>query len=223
MTDNNRPQLSEEDISLIKEAVANRKPIEFYCYTLTPDQKIRFQNILKMFLEECGQDHLVNCLSYCLLELLDNASKANAKRIFFQENKLDINNKEDYENGMKTFRKTITDDTHHYMAGLKEGYLQVYLRLSANDFITLKVLNNTKITNEEKLRIQQKIENTKNYNTLEDAFKDIDQTEGSGLGIVSIILILKRLGLDTSHLNFNTTDNETVATIKIPIDSFEEL
>ena len=72
-------ELSMDDIQSIKDAVRERRPVNFYCYTLTLEQKQRFQNILNVFLEECDESYLFNCLSYCLFELLDNASKANAK------------------------------------------------------------------------------------------------------------------------------------------------
>ena len=76
--------LSKEEISKIRDAVKNRQPVDFYCYTLSLEQKQRFQEILNVFLDACNEADLFNCLSYCLFELLDNASKANAKRIFFQ-------------------------------------------------------------------------------------------------------------------------------------------
>ena len=83
--------ISQEDIANIKGAVQSRKPVDFFCYTLTPEQKDRFLKILRIFLEECKQEYLFNYLSYCLFELLDNASKANAKRIYFKEHNLNIN------------------------------------------------------------------------------------------------------------------------------------
>ena len=49
-----------------------------------------------------------------------------------------------------------------------------------------------------------------------DAINDIDQTEGSGLGIITVLIMLKKLGLAADHLKFKTTDSETVATIEIP-------
>lgn len=70
--------ISEADIESIKVAVQKRQPIDFFCYTLTPEQKERFLKILKVFLEECDQEYLFNYLSYCLFELLDNASKCKA-------------------------------------------------------------------------------------------------------------------------------------------------
>ncbi len=216
-------ELSENEIFYIKKAVKDRQPIDFFCYTLTPDQKIRFQKILAIFLEECNQMYLYNYLTYCLFELLDNGSKANAKRIFFQEHHLDINNEDDYKNGMKTFKETLLENTLHYQEKLKAGELRVHLLLTANDVISVTVSNNTKITDSEYARIQDKINKTKVYNSIAEAVSDIDQTEGSGLGIITVLVMLKKLGLDANNLKFDTTENETVATIEIPKDTIEEI
>ena len=214
--------ITQEEVLSIKEAVRNRQPIDFFCYTLTLEQKQRFQNILKLFLDECNEAFLFNCLSYCLFELLDNASKANAKRIFFQEQKLNINNETDYKSGMENFRKNLADNTEHYKEELSAGKLQVHLQLSADDVICVSVTNNTKITAAESKRIQDKIEKTKIYNEVSDAFADIDQTEGSGLGIITIVIMLKKLGLDTNCLKFSTSEDETIASIIIPKGSLIE-
>ena len=155
------------------------------------------------------------------LELLDNASKANAKRIYFQEHHLDINNESDYKAGMKEFKEKLSDN--HYINEMETGMLQVHLQLSANDIISMTVSNNTKITNSEYERIQEKIEKTREYSDMADAFGDIDQTEGSGLGIITVVIMLKKLGLNTDNLKFKTTDSETVATIEVPKDSLLEV
>ncbi len=215
--------ISDADIKSIKVAVQARQPVDFFCYTLTPEQKARFQNILSVFLEECEQQYLFNYLSYCLFELLDNASKANAKRIYFKEHNLNINDEKDYKDGMKMFKETLDENSLHYQEELKAGELRVHLLLSADDVISITVINNTKITDLELLRIKDKIEKTKIYNTREDSINDIDQTEGSGLGIITVLIMLKKLGLASDHLKFKTTDTETIATIEIPKDAMEEL
>ena len=209
-------ELSMDDIQCIKDAVRERRPVNFYCYTLTLEQKQRFQNILDVFLKECDEYYLFNCLSYCLFELLDNASKANAKRIYFKEQNLDIDNQKDYASGMKNFKSNLSDNKQHYKDELESGLLQVHLQLSANDVISLSVSNNTKITENEYKRIQDKIDKTKNYDNVADAFADIDQTEGSGLGIITIVIMLRKLGLTMDCLKFSTTEEETVASIVIP-------
>ena len=77
---------------------------------------------------------------------------------------------------MKSFRETLIENTHHYEEKLEEGELRVHLLLTANDIISVTVTNNTKITDSEYARIQDKIERTKIYQTMADAMADIDQT-----------------------------------------------
>jgi hypothetical protein len=136
---------------------------------------------------------------------------------------LNINDENDYKNGMKDFKDTLNENTLHYQGELEAGHLQVHLLLTADDVITIEVSNNTKITDAEYLRIKEKIDKTKVYNTMADAINDIDQTEGSGLGIITVLIMLKKLGLASDHLKFKTTDTETIATIEIPKDTLEEL
>ena len=219
----NNQGISESEVENIKNAVKSRQPVDFYCYSLTPEQKDRFLKILQVFLQECEQDYLFNYLSYCLFELLDNASKANAKRIYFKEHNLNINDEQDYKNGMKDFKETLDENAQHYETALEEGKLQVHLQLSTDDVISITVSNNTKITESEYKRIKDKIEKTKVYNTMADAVNDIDQTEGSGLGIITVLIMLKKLGLASDHLKFKTTDSETIASIEIPMDTLEEV
>lgn len=215
--------IGEAEIEAIKSATRNRETMEFFSNTLTRDIEENFQRVLTVFLTECDQTHLFNCLSYCTLELLANANKANAKRLYFKEQQLDIENEKDYSSGMENFRAALTGNKIHYMTELETSVLQINLFLSNEGIITVRVSNNTQITQPEYQRIQEKMEIAKKYKSMEEALSYIDQTEGSGLGIIIIILMLKELGLDSDHLRFETKDNETIATIEIPCDTFAEL
>ena len=130
---------------------------------------------------------------------------------------------ENLREAMKDFKETLNENTLHYQEELEEGHLQVHMQLSTDDVISITVSNNTKITDHEYLRIKDKIEKTKVYNTMADAINDIDQTEGSGLGIITVLIMLKKLGLASDHLKFKTTDTETIASIEIPKDTMEEI
>jgi len=215
--------INDEDISKIKTAVTQKRSAQFSCYTLTPDQKERFLNLLSLFLEECGQAQLFNCLSYCLLELLDNASKANAKRIYFRKNNLDIENTADYDHGMKDFKTNLNEHTSDYIDELNKNFLQVTLNLSSQDYICLTVSNNTKIAEKEYERILAKIDLASKYNSIADAMTEVDSTEGCGLGIVSIVLMLNTLGLSKDNLKFNISENQTDASIEIPLNVYGDL
>ncbi len=214
--------LKQKDKKYIQSAIEKRQEVVFSCTGLNHEEKEKFKEILQVFLAECKQENMFAYLSYCLLELLDNANRANVKRIYFKKNNLDITNPSDYQKGMVGFKQAIIKP-ENVLQNLKSNELTVKLLLSVNDDILLQVSNNTKITEVELNRINEKIEKTKNYTTLEDVINDIDETEGCGLGLISIILMLKKIAKDTKSLFFNLTEKETVATIKIPTNSFTQL
>lgn len=215
--------LNQEEQNYIKTSVKNRQSVFFSCNVLSQDEKEKFKERLRLFLKSCNQENLYNYLSYCLLELLDNANRANVKRIYFQKNNLDITDISDYKKGMKDFKKIISDSENDFSNDLKASELVVKLTLSANDDILMQVANNTKITEIELDRLNEKIDKTKQYNTIQDAVNDIDQTEGCGLGIISIILMLKNITKKAQCLFFNLTDSSTVATIQVPVNNFTQL
>jgi len=71
----------------------------------------------------------------------------------------------------------------------------------------------------EQLRIQDKIARSRQYNSLEDALSQVlDDTEGAGLGLVILVLMLKKIGLDDDAFSIKTTDKYTIAGISIPLD-----
>lgn len=216
-------QIDDQAIEQIKTATQNRETIEFFSNTITRDVEENFQRVLVTFLSACDQMHLFNCLSYCTLELLSNANKANAKRLYFKEQNLNITNEKDYSSGMENFRAALSGNKIHYMSELESSVLQINLFLSNEDIITVRVSNNTKITPTEYARINEKLSMAKQYKNMEDALSCVDQTEGSGLGLIIIVLMLKELGLSEDSLHFDTTETETVATIEIPVDTFAEI
>lgn len=215
--------IGDEEIAKIKEATQTRETIEFYSNVMTREIEENFQRVLVVFLTACNQTHLFNCLSYCTLELLANANKANAKRLYFKEQNLNITNEKDYSSGMENFKAALSGNKIHYMTELETSLLEIHLFLTSDDVITVKVSNNTQITPFEYQRIQEKIAMAKQYDSMEAALTCVDQTEGSGLGLIIIVLMLKELGLDETHLKYDINSNETVATIEIPLDSYAEL
>lgn len=215
--------IGDDEIEQIKAATRNHETIDFFSNTMTRKTEENFQRVLIIFLTECDQTHLFNCLSYCTLELLANANKANAKRLYFKEQNLNIKNEQDYSSGMANFKAALSGNKIHYMEELETSLLHINLSLSNEGIICVKVTNNTQITPFEYERILDKISRAKQYDSMEEAIKCVDQTEGSGLGLIIIVLMLKELGLDETHLKFDISKNETVASIEIPIDTYAEL
>ncbi len=213
----------ELDKEKIRVSVGLQLPIEMTSYTLPRNTEVYIRTVMEKFLEECHQDHLKEYLNFCLSELLTNAKKANTKRVYFIEKGLDINDPDDYQKGMENFKmETLTNIDHYLELQKKAGlYIKLSLRIQA-DKIHIEIKNNSKLTVFEKERIQQKIDNVQQYHEMNEVFtKVLDQSEGAGLGIMIIILMLQKVGLskDCFQVFSDDEENETVTRIILPCNS----
>ena len=204
--------------NIIRNSIMLQLPIEITSYTLPRNMEAYIQKVLEIFLEECYQDHLKEYLKFCLGELLTNSKKANTKRVYFEEKHLDINDPKDYELGMKTFKDEAFDNANYYLdlqrkAGL---YVKLILQLKA-DKVIIEIRNNSVITDMEKSRIQQKLDNVQQFKSMDEVVnKVLDTTEGAGLGIIIIILMLQKVGLSKDNYQVFSTEDETVTRVILP-------
>jgi len=208
------------DVSRIKKAINSGIPLTITTYTLPHEIKMYIEEVLEAFLKELGQEKLKDYLSYCLRELAVNAKKANTKRVYFQERGLDLNNPEDYKLGMANFKQDTMDNIAHYLQLQKEKglYIKIILHVKAQ-IINLEVRNNVAITKTELIRIHDKLARSRQYNSLEEALTQVlDDSEGAGLGLVILVLMLKKIVLDEDCFDIVASDTETIARISIPLD-----
>ena len=208
----------EVDREKIKNAIRLQMPIEITSYTIPRNMEVYILSVLKIFLEECHQEHMQDALAFCLGELLTNAKKANTKRVYFQEKGLDINNPKDYEEGMLNYKNETFDNINYYLEmQRKEGlYVKIVLQLK-EDKIFIEIRNNSLLTKIEEERIQEKLGSVQQYNSMDEVLGTVlDQTEGAGLGIIIVILMLQKVGLSKENYQVFTEDTETVTRIILP-------
>lgn len=180
--------------------------------------EIYIRNILIAFLEECHQEHLQEYLVFCLGELLTNAKKANTKRVYFKEKGLDIHDPEDYEKGMETFKEdTLTNIDHYLEMQKKEGlYIKLDLQLRG-DKVKIEIRNKAKLTVFEEERIQDKLNRVQQFDNMEEVYNTVlDQTEGAGLGIIIMVLMLQKVGLAKENYQVESVGGETITRILLP-------
>jgi putative nucleotidyltransferase with HDIG domain len=207
------------DVPKIKRAAHNAIPLTITTYTLPHDIEVYMEEVLDAFLAELGQKKLKDYLVYCLRELAVNAKKANTKRVYFESKVLDINDPTDYEEGMKTFKQDTLENIAYYLGKQKEKgyYIKIIFQAKAQN-ILIEVRNNVEINKKEYIRIHDKLARSRQYNTLEEALSNVlDPSEGAGLGLVILVLMLKKIGLDEECFDIWAENNETVARITVPI------
>ena len=136
------------------------------------------------------------------------------------ERGLDLSNPSDYKEGMADFKETTLNNIAHYLQLQKEKglYIKLILQIRRN-IIHIEVRNNVAVTKTELIRIHDKLARSRQYNNLEEALSQVlDDSEGAGLGLVILVLMLKKMGLDEDCFDILSTEKETIARLLIPLD-----
>ncbi len=207
------------DIEKIKMAVRTGIPLSVTTYTNPHQMELYMEAVVTSFLSEVDQSQMTEYLTYCLNELVTNAKKANTKRIYFKEKNLDINNPQEYEKGMVNFKADTLDNLKYYMALQKKAglYIKLILQIKAN-IIKIEVRNNSKLTLTEYKRIHDKLSRAQQYKTLDNAANQVlDASEGAGLGLIIMILMLQKIGLTEENFQVFVQGDETITRILLPL------
>jgi putative nucleotidyltransferase with HDIG domain len=206
------------NVEQIKRAARNSVPLAIKTFTLLHETEESLEQILAVFLEEFGQSQIKDRIAYCLRELAVNAKKANTKRAYFVERSLQIQNDEEYDEGMKDFKRVTLENIQHYLEKQKEMglYIKIIFHTQAKTF-SVSVKNNVEISKKEQLRVYDRIARSRAFDSMEEALSTvIDDSEGAGLGIVIMVLMLKKIGLGEDSFEIDVINGETVAQINIP-------
>jgi putative nucleotidyltransferase with HDIG domain len=202
----------------IKQAVQEYQNIVFQLWSLDSKIEKNISNLLNIILTHTNALQIKNVLFTIMRELLVNAVKANSKRIHFFRKNLDINNPQHYTKGIEDFKEELADKSEEFVALLHKNNLFVQVSISyRTDPIVLSVTNNNPISSTEKGRILDQKKKAAHLNNLAEVIEDIvDYSEGAGLGIPMIILMLKNAGADAESFQIFSDETYTRTRISIP-------
>jgi putative nucleotidyltransferase with HDIG domain len=209
------------DETKVKKAIQSGMPLTITTYTLPHEIDIYIEHVIEIFLKQVDKENLMSYIVYCVQELAMNAKKANTKRIYFMERGLDLTNPKDYKEGMSSFKEDTLVNIGHYLQLQKEKglYVRLVLQIKQN-VIHIEVRNNVTITKTELIRIHDKLARSRQFDSLEDALDQVlDDSEGAGLGLVIMVLMLKKIGLNEDSFDITSNEKETIARILIPMDT----
>ena len=206
------------DVPKIQKAARNSLPLVIKTTKINHEIEEQLEQILSIFLEEFGQKEILTQISYCVKELAVNANKANTKRVYFADKNLDIEDEEEYQEGMTSFKSETLDNIDYYFDKQKEAGLYIKSGFHAeNGELTVTIRNNSKISKKEQMRVYDRIARSRAFNTLEEAMTSVlDSSEGAGLGLVILVLMLKKLGLNEEAFDLDVEGEETVSKLIIP-------
>ena len=202
----------------IENSIRSGKPVRVTTYTYSSRMREYIDSLLDRFLMEAGLESLRNKISYCVHELATNAKKANTKRVYFEEKRLELEDPVQYEAGMKCFKIDTLNNIAHYLKLQEEQKL--YIRISfllTSSSLKIVICNNVEMTNEEKFRVKHKLKIASQSFTAVEEFCDKveDYSEGAGLGIVMMIRMLESMGLGSHALKIRSGGGKTSASLHL--------
>ncbi|HQO39289.1 MAG TPA: HDOD domain-containing protein [Spirochaetota bacterium] len=204
---------------IIFDKIVNREPVRITFKYASDDLLILINAILVRMLICNDQLYLMNSLLTMVRELVVNALKANAKRIYFKKKNLDINNSSDYSTGRASFKEEIIGDFDFIRSDIVQSDYSVNLNIIPQDDRTvISVRNNAAMLPVEQERINKRLALALACESFGDIYDQVeDDTEGAGLGLVLIIMFIKSMGLNTSAFSITSDEDSTVSSITIPL------
>jgi hypothetical protein len=208
---------------IIQNAVDNNNILSMKTYLLSDYGENILKIIASTILEKFNRTDLMEISYSSAKELVINATKANLKRVLFRELGLDITNPEDYNKGLEEFKGNLTEDK---IMSYKPLFKKYDLPVTATFYYTknvlnIKVKNNFPLLPIEEERIRDKFQKATSFSSLIDFFMEYgDSTEGAGMGITMVGILLDQSGINKHSFSLYSSDKykETVAKIEIPLN-----
>ncbi|MDV6234375.1 hypothetical protein CH379_001865 [Leptospira ellisii] len=206
----------------VDSAISREIPVSLITYVLTPKGEKKLKYIIQGILTRYDRLDLTELLYTSSKELIVNATKAAIKRILFKESKLDIESSEDYRKGMESFHSSLSDKKFpFYREKMKEHDLAIKVTFYFNQHrIILKILNNFPLTDQEEKRVREKFRISRDFDNLFEFFMKFgDSTEGAGLGITMVEILVAQSGFDRHLFTIYSRKgiSQTVARVEIPL------
>lgn len=204
--------------------VQNGQYLTLKTHRMTGVVEKHIQHAVESILDKNEQPGLVTTLYTILKELVINGCKANQKRIFFDERDLDISNPADYQSGIAEYTKSFSEAMaleYGHKAREKGFYVLIDFQFDPSG-LTLEVVNNTSIAKQEEVVVREKLKKAMGYNDIAEFYMDqamSGESEGAGLGIALIIILLKGEEIDPNLFRILIQKDRTIARLEIPFTS----
>lgn len=207
-------------LSQIRDWIQSDDPLAISTYGASKNLDENLVQVLDALTERYKIQHLSPILFTIVKDLILNGFKANFKRLFFQENQLDIHSPADYELGVRMYKSLILSGRGNlYEPIAREQNLYVNIKIEHDDSqIKFDIRNNSMLVRGEMQKIRNSLLHAQNYNDIMEYYIERgDNSEGEGIGIALCIILLKGENLPTDQFRIYHEDGETIAQLTIPL------
>lgn len=210
----------EEDIKAINDSLSGINDFSATLRRNSRPSNLYIARALQYILKSIYKEELYENLEFIINELISNASKANLKRAYFLDKGLNIDNNVEYKLGMRSFFKEVFSNLKSYDSKLeeKEYYVKVNIKIKESS-LEITVENNSALLEIEYKNIKSNISIARKFNTINELYKNTNSyNEGSGYGLMIVILLLRKLQLRDNDLKYRSENGKTTFNLSIPLD-----
>jgi len=199
--------------------IAENDRIAIKSSKLSADVEKYLLKTIEEILKKHGKTNFLEMVYTITKELATNGIKANQKRVFFEDEGLNITNEQDYAKGIALYKQHFSEkmaDEYGLRCLARNIYIQANLVYNETG-LYIEVVNNTPVLPTEETRLREKMKTSAKYNDIAEFYmENMDNTEGAGLGIALIMIMLKSEHIDPHLFRIITEADKTIARVEIP-------
>lgn len=219
--------LTAEDREVVLRGIESGRRIVFVTYSLTDNIEKQLDFLIAVLLKKYARENLQATLYSCLKEIVINATKANAKKVFFDEHALNPNDSGHYAIGIKKLKKALSESwIREYGQKARNKGMQVSIAfLHGQDGLRIEVTNDSGILPADEERIRLKLAEGMTYDDLVQFYmQNADNTEGEGIGLVMNLMLLKAENINPALFRIGMVNGKAMARMEIPFtESFRSV
>ncbi len=206
-----------------REALRRGQVITFVTHYLSDYGEMVLHAISESLLREMGRPDLLDVVYTGIKELVMNATKANLKRVLIKERGFNPDDPAQYDECMRVLKRNIAEDKiRSYKKSFREHNLPVTITFyhSGTEALMLKIKNNFTLLPQEEDRVREKFANAQRYTDILEFYTNhSDETEGAGMGLSLVGILLHQSGIDKHQFSIYSSRRyqETIARLEIPL------
>ncbi len=214
--------MSKLNLNSLLEQLELTKKVELIFSSLDEDVMMALNALAVKALSMRDSLFILNSIITIIRELVENAQKANAKRVFFRKHGKNIHEAREYAEVMREYEGKIREMLRNLKEDLdKSGLVVSVIFRFENGNLIVEVGNNIALLEDEKTRILTRMEmGEKSAHFLDIYGKIQDSTEGGGVGLVLILFMLRNMGIAPTALKLLQRDDYTWMQLRLP-ESFK--
>ena len=207
---------------IVEKYIHEKKPFSLKKYIIDNLFDYKLNTYLSLIFKRNRFQHLNTPVNFVIHELIENAYKANLKRVFFKLNGYKIFDIENYDERVAKFTNFLKHgydelNSHAEDMGL---YVKVIFKEYADNNFKLFVVNNSLLNDIETKRIKEKINSFEHqYEEPQKSLKIIDEAEGAGMGLFLSLKLLNKAGISPQCISIGIYEEKTIAMLSF---SYEE-